>query len=152
MVKIGELSSPPLPQAKRSVGAGREVAIERNDSCCGCRRRCTADEDDWGALLKDQVKAVAGGILEYWRGYGDVARLGKFLGRGREKNDRGGNMGQSYRRGSVRAFVGLEREILNPTWQVRRLRARPAHGPGRRGNSAGMPDFAVSIPQQTQQH
>ena len=105
-----------LPQAKRSVGAGGEVAIERNDSRCGCRRRGTADEDDWSAILKDQVKAVACCILEYWREHGDVAHLGKSLGRGRENNDRGGKMGQPNRRSSVRALVGVEREILNPSW------------------------------------
>ena len=105
-----------LPQAKRSVGAGREVVIERNDSGCGCRRRSTADEDDWSAILKDQVKAVAGGVPEYWREHGYVVHLWKFLGRGREKNDRGGQMGQPNRRGSVRALVGVEREILNPSW------------------------------------
>jgi len=60
--------------------------------------------------------AVACGILEYWREHGDVAHVGKSLGRGREKNDRGGKMGQPNRRGSVRAFVGVEREILNPSW------------------------------------
>jgi hypothetical protein len=102
--------------------------------------------------LKDQVQAIACGILEYWREHGDVAHLGKSVGRGRKKNDRGGNMGQPNRRGSVRALVGVEREILNPSWQVGPLQAHPAHAPERRGNPAGMPDFAVRIPQQTQQH
>jgi hypothetical protein len=48
----GEMPGCPLFRAKRSVGAGREVAIERNDSRCRCRRPGTANEDDWSASTR----------------------------------------------------------------------------------------------------
>jgi hypothetical protein len=103
-----------LPQAKRSVSAGGEVLIERNDSRGGSRDRCAADEHDRSAILKDEVLALACCALEYWRQRGDAARLAESLWRGREKNDRRSKMRQPSRGVSVGALVRIEREISNP--------------------------------------
>ena len=104
-----------LPQLERRLSAGGEVLVERDDGRGGCCDRGAADQDERGAVLKDQVLAVACGAPEYWRERGDAARLAESLWRGREQNDRRCKMRQPNRRSSAPTLVRIEREISSPS-------------------------------------
>jgi len=103
-----------VPQLKCSVSARREVLIERYDGRGGCCGRSAADQDDRGAVLQDQIFAVACGAPEYWRERRNAARIAESLWRGREKNDRGIEMRQPNRRDLVCPLVRIERGISSP--------------------------------------
>jgi hypothetical protein len=107
-----------LPEAKRSVSAGREIVIEGNDGGDGRRSRSTANEHDGSAVWRtaqDSVLPIACGLLEYLRQRTDAARLAETLGHGREKNDDRSKVWQPNWRGSVGALVRVEREIATPS-------------------------------------
>jgi hypothetical protein len=107
-----------LPQTERSVSSGREILIEWDDCGRGRRSRSTGDQYDGSAVSRtadDPVFAIACGMQEHLRQRTDAARLAKFRGRGREKNDCRSKMRQPDRRGLVRALVRVEREIAVPS-------------------------------------
>ena len=143
---IGRSPCDGTPQAKRSVSAGGEVLIERDDGGGRCRSRGLADQHHGKASLgssEEQIVAVACGALEDRRQYGDVARIAESLWRGREKNDSRSNLRLPNRRSPVCALVRVEREISNPSAPAKRLRAHWVFGRERRGKRAGMLDFAA---------
>jgi hypothetical protein len=107
-----------LPQTERGVSSGREILIEGDDRGDGRRSRSTANKYDGSAVLgtaDDPVLAIACGMQEHLRQRTDAARLAKFRGRGREKDDRRSKMWQPNRRSSVRAFVRVENETAVPS-------------------------------------